>query len=149
MLASSRWAGPLTIAAVTATLATTTSAFDRQFTHTPVTLQHTASAARSAARDPLTTLPPDMTSGAEPAPSASDATDWGRRLSRNEKILWYGLAGVTYCGVAIFEKGILNWIIGPIWLVFFVTAGPALVDQVRGRRPERVPAGEGDDRPDP
>jgi hypothetical protein len=78
-----------------------------------------------------------MGSAAGTASSDADATDWERRLSRGEKILWYGLAGVTYCGAAIFEKGLLNWIVGPIWLVLFVSAGPALTDRLRGRRPSR------------
>ncbi|HEV7761216.1 MAG TPA: hypothetical protein VGO78_19550 [Acidimicrobiales bacterium] len=55
-------------------------------------------------------------------------------MSRGEKAFWYALAGITYCGVAIFEKGLLNWIIGPIWLVAFVAGGPAVVDRIRGRR---------------
>jgi hypothetical protein len=59
---------------------------------------------------------------------------WGRRLSRGETAFWYGLAGVTYVSLAVYHKFLLNWIIGPVWLVAFVWAGPALVDRVRGRR---------------
>jgi hypothetical protein len=75
-----------------------------------------------------------MGSAAGPASSDAGTTDDERPLGRTEKVFWYGLAGVTYCGVAIFEKGLLNWIIGPVWLVAFVAGGPALVDRIRGRR---------------
>jgi energy-converting hydrogenase Eha subunit G len=56
-----------------------------------------------------------------------------RRLSRREAALWYGLAGVTYVGASLAEKFLLNWFIGPLWLVAVVGAGPALVDRVRRR----------------
>jgi hypothetical protein len=75
-----------------------------------------------------------MGSAAGPASSDAGTTHDERPLSRGEKVFWYALAGITYCGVAIFEKGLLNWIIGPIWLVAFVAGGPALVDRIRGRR---------------
>jgi hypothetical protein len=90
-----------------------------------------------------------MGSAGSAAPDGA-AQDWGRQLGRGEKILWYGLAGATYCGAAIFEKGLLNWIVGPIWLVLFISAGPVLADRLRGRRPERsvVAAGPDADEPD-
>jgi hypothetical protein len=67
---------------------------------------------------------------------SSAVDDLGRRrvLSAWETAWWYGLAGVTYVAASIMEKGLLNWIIGPGWLVAVVMAGPALVDRVRGRR---------------
>jgi hypothetical protein len=67
---------------------------------------------------------------------------WGRRLNRGETVFWYGLAGVTYVVLSIYHKFLLNWIIGPLWLVALVWAGPALVDRVTGRRrkaPQEVP----------
>ncbi len=57
-----------------------------------------------------------------------------RRLSRGETVAWYGVAAVTYVGAAVFEKGLLNWLIGPAWLVGVVTFGPAAVDRLRRRR---------------
>lgn len=57
-----------------------------------------------------------------------------RRLSRREEIIWYGVAAVTYVAASIVEKGLLNWIVGPLWLVAVVWGGPALVDRLRGRR---------------
>jgi hypothetical protein len=56
-----------------------------------------------------------------------------RRLSAREAALWYGLAGGSYVALSIFHKWLLNWLIGPLWLVAVVWAGPALVDQVRRR----------------
>ncbi len=57
-----------------------------------------------------------------------------RRLSRREEIAWYSFAAVTYVAAGIIEKSLLNWIIGPLWLVAVVWGGPLLVDRVRGRR---------------
>jgi hypothetical protein len=60
-----------------------------------------------------------------------------RRLGPGETVLWYGLAGVSYVGLSIFHKFLLNWLIGPLWLVAFVWLGPELVDRVRRRRADR------------
>jgi len=62
----------------------------------------------------------------EPLPSG--------RLNRAETVAWYGVAAVTYVGAAVFEKGLLNWLIGPAWLVAVVTFGPPAVDRLRRRR---------------
>ena len=59
---------------------------------------------------------------------------WGRRLSKTETAVWYGIAFVTYVGASTFEKGLLNWIVGPLWLVGVVVYGPRVVDRLRGRR---------------
>jgi hypothetical protein len=56
-----------------------------------------------------------------------------RRLSGRETALWYGLAGVTYVVASIWQKGLLNWIIGPLWLVAFVWLGPMVADLFRRR----------------
>ena len=70
----------------------------------------------------------DTTDG-ETEPQGSE-----RRLTGGETAFWYGFAGVTYVGASLVEKGLLNWFVGPLWLVAVVCAGPALVDQVRPRR---------------
>ena len=74
-------------------------------------------------------------SAAESASGDVDGRDHlgQRRLTGRETAFWYGLAGVTYVGLAMFHKFLLNWIIGPLWLVAIVWFGPALVDLVRGR----------------
>ena len=56
-----------------------------------------------------------------------------RRLSRREEAGWYLVAAVTYVGASLLEKGLLNWLIGPGWLVAVVTFGPVAVDRLRRR----------------
>jgi hypothetical protein len=48
--------------------------------------------------------------------------------------VWYLVAAVTYIAAAIAEKGLLNWLVGPAWLVAVVTFGPVAADRLR-RRP--------------
>jgi hypothetical protein len=80
-----------------------------------------------------------------PAVSAPDSDprglDFGgsRRLRGKEEWFWYLAAGITYVLASIWHKFLLNWIVGPLWLVTFVVVGPALWDRVRWRfrrRPE-------------
>lgn len=72
------------------------------------------------------------TKGRDPDPSGAAAPE--RRLTGGETAFWYGLAGTTYVGASLLEKGLLNWFVGPLWLVVVICAGPALVDRVRPRR---------------
>ena len=57
-----------------------------------------------------------------------------RRLSGREEALWYLVAGVTYIGASLLQKGLLNWLVGPLWLVAVVTLGPVAADRVLRRR---------------
>jgi hypothetical protein len=57
-----------------------------------------------------------------------------RVVSSRQLAFWYVAAFVSYVVVSMFEKGLLNWIIGPIWLVVFVSFGPVLVDRFRRAR---------------
>jgi hypothetical protein len=59
--------------------------------------------------------------------------------------VWYAAAAVSYCGAAIFEKALLNWFVGPLWLVAFIWFGPLVADRVRGR--SRREEDERDDTP--
>lgn len=73
-------------------------------------------------------------SAAESGPDVGERDHLGqRRLTGRETAFWYGLAGVTYVGASMFHKFLLNWIIGPVWLVAVVWFGPLLVDLVRRR----------------
>lgn len=45
----------------------------------------------------------------------------------------YLVAGTTYVVLGMFHKFLLNWIIGPIWLVAWVWAVPAVIDRFRQR----------------
>jgi hypothetical protein len=57
-----------------------------------------------------------------------------RRLSGREEIFWYGFAALSYITASLIQKGLLNWLVGPAWLVLVVWLGPELVDRVRARR---------------
>jgi hypothetical protein len=56
-------------------------------------------------------------------------------------VLLYVSAGVTYIGFSIYNKWLLDWIVGPLWLVAWVWGLPALYNLVRRRpvRPRRDP----------
>ena len=43
------------------------------------------------------------------------------------------MAFVSYVTLSIWHKFLLNWIIGPLWLVAFAWIGPAIYDKIRGR----------------
>jgi hypothetical protein len=57
----------------------------------------------------------------------------GRRLTRIESALWYGLAGASYVGLSVHHKFLLNWVAGPLWLVAVVWLGPVAGGLVRLR----------------
>ncbi|GAC1355779.1 MAG: hypothetical protein NVSMB4_16790 [Acidimicrobiales bacterium] len=65
-----------------------------------------------------------------PRPDPPDRLD-GRSVSRRELTFWYVAAFVTYVVAATFEKGLLTWIIGPLWLVAVVSFGPVLGARLR------------------
>lgn len=56
-----------------------------------------------------------------------------RRLGPFEQAVWYVVAGVTYIGLGVYHKWLLNWFVGPAWVVAVVVIGPWLTDQVRPR----------------
>ncbi|MET0579419.1 MAG: hypothetical protein ABW122_12235 [Ilumatobacteraceae bacterium] len=57
------------------------------------------------------------------------------RLTGGEEWFWYLFAGITYISLGIWHKWLLNWFVGPVWLVATVVIGPWLVDRiVPGRR---------------
>ncbi len=57
-----------------------------------------------------------------------------RQLSGREEALWYLLAAATYIGASLLEKSLLNWLVGPVWLVAVVSLGPAATDRILRRR---------------
>jgi hypothetical protein len=70
----------------------------------------------------------------EPEPGEGNLDYRGsRRLTGKEEWFWYVAAAVSYIAVSMFHKGLLNWIVGPIWLVVIVVIGPAVADRLRGR----------------
>jgi hypothetical protein len=62
-------------------------------------------------------------------PAGNDPPWYDRRW----ELALYLSAGATYIGVAMFHKFLLNWIIGPIWLVAWVWLVPVLVERLRRR----------------
>jgi hypothetical protein len=62
--------------------------------------------------------------------SRPDDPPW---LTHRLELTLYILAGATYVGFGMFHKFLLNWIIGPIWLVAWVWLVPLLIEGVRRR----------------
>jgi hypothetical protein len=60
-----------------------------------------------------------------------------RRLGGAEQWIWYVVAGISYVGFAVWHKWVLNWFVGPAWLVGVVAGGPWLFDRAR-RQCDRV-----------
>lgn len=67
-----------------------------------------------------------MDEPAEPAPPAG-VRGW---YLAHELWVLYVVAAVSYTLVAMYEKLLLNWIIGPIWPVLVVWFGPVVVRKV-------------------
>jgi len=69
------------------------------------------------------------------------------RPSKYVDFLLYAGAAVSYITLSIFNKWLLDWIVGPLWLVAWVWGLPALWNLVRGRpvRPQRGPRPEASD----
>ena len=78
----------------------------------------------------------------QPAPPSLDHLG-SRRLGRREEAFWYVFAAVSYVGLGIYHKWLLNWIVGPVWLVAIVAIGPAIgpaiIDRIHRRRPASDP----------
>ena len=53
-----------------------------------------------------------------------------RRLGGAEEWTWYLIAAMTYITLGIWHKWILNWFVGPLWLVTIVVVGPWLTDRL-------------------
>ena len=53
----------------------------------------------------------------------------------------YASAAVSYISLSIYNKWLLDWIVGPLWLVAWVWGLPALVKLIRRQpvRPQRKP----------
>lgn len=86
----------------------------------------------------------EVTSGDQTA----DSLDFrgSRRLAGAEEWLWYLIAAVTYIVLGIWHKWLLNWFVGPLWLVAVVVAGPWITDRLgltgRSRRSLEHPPDE-------
>ena len=54
-------------------------------------------------------------------------------------VLLYASAAVSYIGLSIYNKWLLDWIVGPLWLVLWVWGLPALWKLIRRQpiKPQR------------
>lgn len=64
-----------------------------------------------------------------PSPDTVDFRG-SRRLVGAEEWFWYVAAAVTYIGLGIWHKWLLNWFIGPAWLIAFIVVGPWVTDRL-------------------
>ena len=53
------------------------------------------------------------------------------RLTGAAEWFWYVAAAVGYVNFGIWHKWLLNWVMGPAWLVTVVCLGPAVVAKIR------------------
>ncbi|MFT4658797.1 MAG: hypothetical protein ACI8V4_002992 [Ilumatobacter sp.] len=53
-----------------------------------------------------------------------------RRLVGKEEWFWYLAAAISYIVLGIWHKWLLNWFVGPAWLVVFIVVGPWLTDRI-------------------
>ncbi|MDQ1435212.1 MAG: hypothetical protein QOF59_2028 [Actinomycetota bacterium] len=56
----------------------------------------------------------------------------------------YASAAITYVSLSIYNKWLLDWIVGPLWLFAWVWGLPALYKLIRRQpiRPQRGPVGD-------
>lgn len=52
-----------------------------------------------------------------------------KRLTGREEWFWYIFAATTYIVAGIWYKFLLNWIIGPVWLVAVICIGPVIASR--------------------
>lgn len=76
---------------------------------------------------------PDAPNDHSSAPETGTiSTDFrgSRRLVGKEEWFWYLAAAVSYILLGIWHKWLLNWFVGPVWLVVIIVAGPWLTDRM-------------------
>jgi len=78
-----------------------------------------------------------MSEPSRPAPPVPS----GSVPSKFVDVLLYVSAAVSYIALSIYNKWLLDWIVGPLWLVAWVWGLPALVKLIRRQpvRPRRNP----------
>jgi len=87
------------------------------------------------------TEPSPPASSAPGSPSNSGIATKPGQPSKLVDFLLYAGAAISYIALAIYNKWLLDWIVGPFWLVAWVWGLPALVKLVRRQpvRPRRGP----------
>lgn len=71
-------------------------------------------------------------SGAAPLSEPTGRPGDPQWYTRRFELVLYGLAGLSYIAFGVFNKWLLNWVVGPLWLVAWVWAVPAMIDRLRG-----------------
>ena len=51
---------------------------------------------------------------------------------RHEYGVVYAVAAISYTAVGLHFKWLLNWIVGPLWPIVFIWAGPVVVRRITG-----------------
>lgn len=59
-------------------------------------------------------------------------------LGRRTEAVLYALAAVSYVVAGILYKGLLNWVVGPLWVVAWIEIGSRVANR-RARRTEGTP----------
>jgi len=67
------------------------------------------------------------------ATPASAPGDTPKPIPKWVDFLLYATAAISYISLSIYNKWLLDWIVGPLWLVAWVWGLPALWRLVRGR----------------
>ncbi len=62
--------------------------------------------------------------------------------ARPREALFYVLAFVTYVAASIWQKFLLNWVVGPLWLIAWVEIGTRIRRRRAATRAARVSAPE-------
>ena len=91
--------------------------------------------------DPSSHVPTGAMRGGDGAVGTPGEVDFrgSRRLTGVEEWIWYLLAGVSYITLGIWHKWLLNWFMGPLWLIAIIVIGPWLTDRLRiTGRPSRT-----------
>ena len=70
-----------------------------------------------------------------------------RRLTGSEEWVWYLIAAVSYIVLGVWHKWLLDWFVGPLWLVTIIVVGPWITDRLGLTGPSRAPAGDEVDEP--
>jgi hypothetical protein len=81
-----------------------------------------------------------MSEPSRPAPpSVTPSNPWVP--SKRVEFILYASAAISYVWLAIYNKWLLDWIVGPFWLVAWVWGLPALVRLARRQpvKPRRGP----------
>lgn len=61
-------------------------------------------------------------------------------LGRRAELALYAVAAITYIGTALVYKGVLNWVVGPLWVVVWVEGGSRVATWRARRRGVAVEA---------